>query len=592
MTIRNRMITIFICIFVLMLIMGGATVFILNRIRDQEEETHWLMDQILFFAEREIDHRIWLNDLGVSLMYGEPFTGQLDHTKCKVGSWYYEFIESPDFEKLSPELQKKYLELEWPHEQVHRSARQITAMIESGGEYSLEAARTVYHYDTRGFTETLADIFKDIKELHEQEEQAVLAQMEQQRKVFVGILYGIVAVCALIVLLALFSISRTVLAPLDDITKRAKIIAQGDFTQKVAVRGGSRDEVSQLGMAFNQLIDGISALLQRAAQSADGVRSLSANLSEATESLSSSIQDVAGSTNQIAASSQELSGSSQEMASNSQKVAEKARAGEEEMKGALNAMRSIQRKTEELQLAVRKLGDRSAEIGKIVQAINSIAEQTDLLALNAAIEAARAGEQGRGFAVVAEEVRKLAEQSAHAAQEIAEIIATTQHDSDRVVEGMKENIQQVDEGMRAMEETAGSFHEIVEAVEGLMSRVESVAAAAEELSASSQEVAAATQEQSAVVEEISSSSAEQDAISQKLHEVISKFKLSEEGAGAAEGEGRLEGQPLENNLRAASEAQEDLLPEEESEGEGNEGGESEDFEKLFLEEEEEGTSAE
>ena len=96
------MITIFICIFVLMLIMGGATVFILNRIRDQEEETHWMMDQILFFAEREIDHRIWLNDLGVSIMYGEPFTGQLDHTKCKVGSWYYEFIDSPVFEKLSP----------------------------------------------------------------------------------------------------------------------------------------------------------------------------------------------------------------------------------------------------------------------------------------------------------------------------------------------------------------------------------------------------------------------------------------------------------------------------------------------------------
>jgi len=71
---------------------------------------------------------------------------------------------------------------------------------------------------------------------------------------------------------------------------------------------------------------------------------------------------------------------------------------------------------------VAKLGERSKQIGQIVDTISGIAGQTNLLALNAAIEAARAGEQGRGFAVVAEEVRKLAEQSQDAAKQIPSII--------------------------------------------------------------------------------------------------------------------------------------------------------------------------
>lgn len=70
-------------------------------------------------------------------------------------------------------------------------------------------------------------------------------------------------------------------------------------------------------------------------------------------------------------------------------------------------------------IVVTKLGERSKEIGQIINTISGIAGQTNLLALNAAIEAARAGKQGREFSVVAEEVRKLAEQSRDGAKKIA-----------------------------------------------------------------------------------------------------------------------------------------------------------------------------
>src|SRR5699024_10139328 len=88
---------------------------------------------------------------------------------------------------------------------------------------------------------------------------------------------------------------------------------------------------------------------------------------------------------------------------------------------------------------VQSLGNRSKQIGEIIDFIHDISDQTNLLALNAAIESARAGEHGRGFAVVADEVRKLAEETTDATSSIANLIKETQNETNDVVLRMEQN---------------------------------------------------------------------------------------------------------------------------------------------------------
>ena len=127
----------------------------------------------------------------------------------------------------------------------------------------------------------------------------------------------------------------------------------------------------------------------------------------------------------------------EEASRTSEEAATVAMRGEEATDQAIAKIAEVRAAIETLAGSVELLGHRSAEIGKIVDVITSIADQTNLLSLNAAIEAARAGESGRGFSVVAEEVRKLAEGSGKAAEQIGELIKEVQEETAKAVKYME-----------------------------------------------------------------------------------------------------------------------------------------------------------
>jgi methyl-accepting chemotaxis protein len=190
---------------------------------------------------------------------------------------------------------------------------------------------------------------------------------------------------------------------------------------------------------------------------------------------------------------------------------------------ATEAMASVRAASAGATEAIRALGEKSAEIGSIVDTITGIAQQTNLLALNAAIEAARAGEQGRGFAVVAEEVRKLAEESSSAAGTIAGLIGEIQAETARAVEVVEDGARRTSEGSEVVERARDAFERIGGTVDDVTARVGAIADAVQEIAASARamgermaEVAAVAEQSSASSEEVSASTQQTSASTQQI----------------------------------------------------------------------------
>ena len=151
--------------------------------------------------------------------------------------------------------------------------------------------------------------------------------------------------------------------------------------------------------------------------------------------------------------------------------------------------------------AIKILGEKSKEIGQIVQVITGISSQINLLALNAAIEAARAGEHGKGFAVVADEVRKLAEQTTSSATEVSNIVKNIQDETSRVVVSMTKGTDEFAETNKAIVEIAMLFEQSVAITETIADNNMSSSANAEELASSSQHIMESIQQITFISEE-------------------------------------------------------------------------------------------
>ncbi len=212
--------------------------------------------------------------------------------------------------------------------------------------------------------------------------------------------------------------------------------AGGDLTREVSVVGD--DPIGQLGAALAQLLANLRSSVGAIAGNAQALAGASEELSAVSTQMSANAEETAAQAGVVSAASEQVSKNVQTVATGTEEMSASIR---EIAKNASEAARVAQTAVQVAQQAnstVGKLGESSAEIGKVIKVITGIAEQTNLLALNATIEAARAGEAGKGFAVVANEVKELAKETAKATEEIGRKIDAIQQDTRGAVDAIRQ----------------------------------------------------------------------------------------------------------------------------------------------------------
>ena len=350
---------------------------------------------------------------------------------------------------------------------------------------------------------------------------------------------NIIALAILVVVIGVvFGLIKVILRPINTLRQvMDRVRASEDLTLRADVSG--RDELASMASNFNALLEDFRTLIREVNGSTDRLSTASEELSAITEQTSVSMREQLAETDQVATAVEEMSSTVQEVARNATNTAQAT----EEAEGSASrgkqvvddTVRGINTVAEEVVRAtevVGRLDKESAEIGRVLDVINGIAEQTNLLALNAAIEAARAGEQGRGFAVVADEVRTLAQRTQGATGEIESMIGRLQGGAREAVNVMGVSRERVEKAVAMAEEADAALDAITVTVGNIHQMTQQIAAAAEEQGAVAAEVArnvstikvnADTTGDS--VHHIAAASEELSELAQRLHQHVARFTI-------------------------------------------------------------------
>ncbi len=315
----------------------------------------------------------------------------------------------------------------------------------------------------------------------------------------------------------------------DDVNQILEVVeaaSNGDLTRDITITG--TDAVAHLGESLERFFSDLRSSVSSIAENATALAGASEELSAVSAQMSSNATETSTQAVIVSAASEQVSSNVTTVATG---VEEMNMAIREIAKNASDAARVSQQAVNvaiNTNSTIAKLGESSAEIGKVVKVITSIAEQTNLLALNATIEAARAGEAGKGFAVVANEVKELAKETAKATEDISHKIEAIQADTTGAVEAIRQ-ISDVINQINDISNTIASAVEEQTATANEMGRnVAEASKGSNEIAENITAVATAAQSTTQGANNSQEAAVELSRMASELQQLVNRFKYQKD----------------------------------------------------------------
>lgn len=518
----------------IMFLLGGASLLNIHKMKQEERE---ISEQWLPAVEA-------IADLNLSLMHFRLFTlrtlidsspealarsearlVELEATVNNNQQRYKALISEADEQRLFDELITTKVA-------YFAGSQQLLGLVKAG-QYEQAKARIESQLNP------LADqMTRQLIELNLINDRGVKDATVQAEAAYEDTRETVIATLAVAVALTVFLavvITRSITRPLATAVAATERVAGGDLSHQIEIFG--RDEPARLLLALQQMQGNLRAAISHIADSAMQLASATEELHAVSEDASRNLQQQNSEIQQAASAVTEMSAAVDEVARNASSTAEAsnlssslAHQGRDQVRQTVTAIQTMTAEFNKTSARIEGLAEESKDIGKVLEVIRAIAEQTNLLALNAAIEAARAGEAGRGFAVVADEVRALAHRTQVSTREIEQMIARVQTGTQAAVSAMRDSSGHADQSLTLAEAAGQALEKIYERVGQINERNLLIASASEEQAAVAREVdrnivniSDLSQQSAAGANQTSASAQELARLATDLNSLVTRF---------------------------------------------------------------------
>lgn len=366
-------------------------------------------------------------------------------------------------------------------------------MLELSRANKLDDMRNLINSKIKDGTDQMGDQLNQLIAINQADASVADALANDQYNSAINGVIGVSIFAALVTVLLAWLLTRSIVTPLARAVTAARFIAEGNLSKTIEVDG--KDEPGRLLAALADMQKNLRQTIEQIAGSANQLGAAAEELSAVTEEASRGLQQQNNEIEQAATAVNEMTAAVEEVARNAVSTSEAssqstqaAREGRDRVVETVDAIQTMTVDVQNTAVMIEGLATQGRDIGKVLDVIRAIAEQTNLLALNAAIEAARAGEAGRGFAVVADEVRALAHRTAQSTQEIEKMVAGIQNGTGQAVSSMQQSNQRTQSTLEMARAAGVALEQITHSIHQINERNLVIASASEEQAQVSREV--------------------------------------------------------------------------------------------------------